>query len=120
MLFRSPDGLLLPGMFVRARLAQARDPAALLVPQAAVQRNDKGEAVAWVVAADGKATQKRLQVVEGPRNQWRVLSGLSAGDRVVTEGSAKIRAGQLVHAVAAGAAASAPAASAPASAASAR
>lgn len=117
--FPNPQGLLLPGMFVRARLAQGTDPAALLIPQAAVQRNDRGEATTWVVDEQGKVESRKLTVAEGTRGQWRVLQGLKAGERVVVEGSAKVRAGQLVQAVpaaAAASAASAASASAPAAA----
>jgi len=97
----NPQGVLLPGMFVRAVLDQASDPDALLLPQAAVSRNARGEASAWVVGADGKATKRAITVAEAVGNQWRVTAGLAAGERVIVEGTAKVREGQLVRAVAA-------------------
>jgi membrane fusion protein, multidrug efflux system len=99
----NPQGVLLPGMFVRAVLDQATDPDALLVPQAAVSRNARGEASAWVVGADGKAAKRAITVADSVGNQWRVTAGLAAGDRVIVEGTAKVREGQLVRAVAANA-----------------
>jgi membrane fusion protein (multidrug efflux system) len=98
----NPAGLLLPGMVVRAVIDQARDPAALLVPQAGVQRGSGGEATALVVEADGRVAARSLRVAEALAGRWRVLAGLAAGDRVIVEGSAKVRPGQIVHAVPAG------------------
>ena len=115
----NPEHVLLPGMYVRAVLTQAVDPAALLVPQAGVQRNATGAASALLVGADGKVEQRPVTVAQAIGNQWRVTQGLKAGDRVIVEGVAKVRPGQVVHAVPAALGASAPvAASAVASAAS--
>jgi membrane fusion protein (multidrug efflux system) len=107
----NPDGLLLPGMYVRAVIDQAQDPTAILVPQAGVTRNTHGDATALLVGADGKVSQQVIEVGEAVSGQWRVLSGLKAGDRVIVQGQNKVNVGQVVHAVAVSAAASAPAAS---------
>lgn len=101
----NPDGLLLPGMYVRAVLDQAEDPAALLVPQQAVQRDPNGAASAWVVDADGKVEQRPVSVAEAVNGQWRITQGLKAGERIVVEGTGKVRPGQIVQAVSAGASA---------------
>ncbi|WP_225861936.1 efflux RND transporter periplasmic adaptor subunit [Ideonella benzenivorans] len=111
----NPDHVLLPGMYVRAVLNQAVDPAAILVPQAGVQRNARGEASALLVGQDGKVVQRAVTVAQAIGNQWRVTQGLQAGDRVIVEGVAKVRPGQVVHAVAAALGASAPAAASAAS-----
>lgn len=110
--FPNPEGVLLPGMYVRARLEHAQDPAALLVPQAGIGRNARGGATALVVAADAKVEQRSVVVAEAIGDQWRVLEGLRPGDRVIVEGSGKVRPGQAVKAVAAGASAPASAAAA--------
>ena len=95
----NPQGLLLPGMYVRVSLTQAVDPNGILVPQAGINRNARGEASAWVVKDDG-AVQKKVVTTAGTVNgQWRVTEGLQAGDRLVLEGSAKVKDGQIVHAV---------------------
>lgn len=111
----NPEHVLLPGMYVRAVLTQAVDPAALLVPQAGVQRNASGAASALVVGADGKVEQRPVTVAQAIGNRWRVTQGLQAGDRVIVEGVAKVRPGQVVHAVPAALGASAPAAASAAS-----
>jgi membrane fusion protein (multidrug efflux system) len=96
--FPNPDGVLLPGMFVRAVLAQAVDESALLVPQQAVSRDNRGAALALVVGADDKVEQRELSV-EPVGNQWRVLTGLKAGERVIVQGQLKARPGKVVRPV---------------------
>ena len=98
-LLPNPEHLLLPGMYVRARLEKGSDPQALLVPQPAIGRNNAGQATALVVTADNKIEQRSVTVAEVIGQNWRVIDGLAAGERVVVEGSAKVRAGQSVHAV---------------------
>jgi len=96
----NPDGLLLPGMYVRAVIDQGQDPAAVLVPQAGITRNARGDAQALVVQADGTVQRRSVTLAEALQGRWRVTAGLQAGDRLIVEGSSKVRDGQLVHAVA--------------------
>lgn len=98
----NPKGLLLPGMFVRAVLDQAVDPEALLVPQAGIVRNSRGEATALVVGTDGKVIERKVTVDQVINGQWRVTGGLAAGERLIIEGRNKVMVGQIVHAVPAG------------------
>lgn len=93
----NPQRLLMPGMYVRAKLDKAVDPQALLVPQQAISRDTRGQGVALVVLADGKVEQRTVTVAESIGSNWRVTEGLAAGDRVIVEGSSKVRAGQIVH-----------------------
>ena len=95
----NPDGLLLPGMYVRVSLNQAVDPEAILVPQAGISRNARGDASALVVKADGAIEKRAVTTAAAVDGQWRVTEGLKAGDRLVVEGVAKVKDGQLVHAV---------------------
>lgn len=95
----NPQGLLLPGMFVRAVLDQAVDPTALLVPQAGIARNSHGDATALVVGTDGKVAERKVTVDQALNGQWRVTSGLAAGERLIVEGRNKVMVGQIVHAV---------------------
>ncbi|WP_281349751.1 efflux RND transporter periplasmic adaptor subunit [Propionivibrio limicola] len=97
----NPERLLMPGMYVRARLEQATDPQALLVPQQGIGRDNAGRATALVVLPEGKVEQRSVTVAEAVDHRWRVTSGLAAGDKVIVEGSAKVRPGQTVNAVAA-------------------
>ncbi len=93
----NPQHRLLPGMFVRARLDEGVIPTALLVPQVAVTRNPRGEATALVVGADNKVALKNITTGKALNDQWQVLSGLSAGDRVVVSGVQKIKPGEAVE-----------------------
>ena len=95
----NPDGLLLPGMFVRVSLNQAMDPEAILVPQAGVTRNARGEASAMVVKEDGAIEKRAVKTGSTVNGQWRVTEGLKAGDRLVVEGLGKVKDGQIVYAV---------------------
>lgn len=94
--FPNPDGILMPGMFVRARINTAIDPKAILVPQKAITRNTKGEAVAMVVNKDNVIEARNVVTAEAIDNQWRITSGLQEGDNVVVQGLQKIRPGAPV------------------------
>jgi membrane fusion protein (multidrug efflux system) len=101
-LFPNPEGVLLPGMFVRAQVAEGTDPKALLAPQQGVSRDERGRPTALVVGADGKAQLRELLLGQTVGDQWQILSGLAPGDRLIVEGLLRVKPGQAVHAVAAG------------------
>ena len=89
--FSNPQGLLMPGMFVRARFDQAIDTTAILVPQAAVMRNARGEASVFVVAADNTAVERKVVANRTVGDDWVVTDGLKSGDKVIVQGLGKIR-----------------------------
>lgn len=89
--FANPDGLLRPGMFVRAQVQTTVRDAALLVPQQAVWRNTQGQAMVWAVGEDKIAKPRPVQAVRTVGNTWLVEGGLQAGEQVVTEGLQKLR-----------------------------
>jgi membrane fusion protein (multidrug efflux system) len=101
----NPQGSLLPGMVVQARLLVGIDRGVLLVPQQGVTRSPTGDATALVVGDGNKVERRRLQLARAVGNQWLVTSGLKAGDRLIVEGLQRARAGQTVAPVAAAAAA---------------
>lgn len=109
----NPDGVLLPGMFVRARLETAVAEQALLVPQQGVTRSAAGEAQALVVGAGNKVERRALTLGPAIGNRWLVEAGLKPGDQVITEGLQRVRVGQVVVATAAAAGKPAGAASGP-------
>ena len=112
----NPDGALLPGMYVRGRIAQQQVDSAVLLPQQAVQRTTQNDTV-MVVGADGKPSVRVVRLGGNEGGNWIVLDGLKPGEQVIVDGFQKIRPGASVKPVAWGA--SAPAAvAAPASAAS--
>jgi membrane fusion protein, multidrug efflux system len=87
---------LLPGMFVRATLGVGSNQTALLVPQAGVSRNARGEATVLVVDAEDKLAERVIEVDRAVGSNWLVSAGLKAGERVVVEGLQKARAGATV------------------------
>ena len=99
----NPENVLLPGMYVRAVLDKGTNPRGLLVPQAAISRDPKGNATAMVVDKDGKAALREVRVNRTVGDHWLVESGLAAGDRVIVEGLQMIQPGMPVHANEAGA-----------------
>jgi membrane fusion protein, multidrug efflux system len=113
----NPDGALMPGMYVRGRIAQQQVDSAVLLPQQAVQRTTSNDTV-LVVGADGKPAVRVVKLGGTENGNWIVLDGLKAGEQVVVDGFQRIRPGGTVKAVPWSAAAPAAPASAPASAAS--
>jgi membrane fusion protein (multidrug efflux system) len=93
----NPEGILLPGMYVRALVAAGVRPKALLVPQQGVTRDQRGAATAMVVGKDGKAEVRSILVGQTVGDRWLVEDGLSAGDQVIVEGLQKIRPGTPVQ-----------------------
>ena len=117
----NPKGDLLPGLYVRVRLEQARVANAITLPQQAVTRTQQGDKIT-VVGADGKLSPRMVKVGAARNNQWIVLEGLKAGEQVMVDGFQKLQMmppGTPVKAVpwqAPGSAAAAPAAATPAAA----
>lgn len=103
----NPEGVLLPGMYVRAVLDKGSNPRGLLVPQAGISRDPKGGATAMVVGKDGHAELREVQVSRTVGDQWLIEGGLAAGDKVIVEGLQMIQPGMPVHASEAGATAAA-------------
>ena len=89
--FPNPEGLLLPGMFARAKYAKAIDTRAFLVPQAAVAREANGKSSVWVVGKDNVAEQRDVTISRSDGSNWVVTSGLNAGDKVITQGVANLK-----------------------------
>ncbi len=98
-LFPNPKGELLPGMFVRARLAEGVNPQALLVPQVAVTRDQKGLPTALVVNAKHEVERRQLVTDRVVGDAWLVTGGVAAGDQVIVEGLQKVRPGAVVNPV---------------------
>jgi membrane fusion protein (multidrug efflux system) len=89
--------VLLPGMFVRARIEEGMDETALLVPEVGVTHDPNGRATALVVGSDNKVTLRPLQLRGTSGNQWIVSDGLKDGDRVIVAGLQRVQPGALVE-----------------------
>lgn len=106
--FPNPSGILLPGMFVRARFSQATARDAILVPQQAVSRNPQGEATVYLVGPGDKAVARTIKADRTVGDKWLVSSGLAPGDKVITEGLANVKPNEPVRPVPAGSPAASP------------
>lgn len=98
--FPNPDGILLPGMFVRVEASQGVVPNAILAPQQGVTRDAKGNATAFVVGPGNRVASRVLATSQAVGNRWLVTGGLRAGDRLVVEGTDKVHPGDVVKPVA--------------------
>ena len=100
----NPDGDLLPGMFVRARLDEGTNPSAILLPQSVVSRNSKGEPTVLVIGAENKVELRTITTARAVGSDWLVTAGLEPGEQVITNNLQKLRPGAPVKAAAAPAA----------------
>lgn len=98
-LFSNPGHVLLPGMFVRARIEEGVNAHTLLAPQVGVTRNAKGEGTALVVGKDNKAVLRTVVTGRAVGPYWVIESGLQANDRLVVEGGQRVQPGQEVRPV---------------------
>lgn len=108
-LFPNPQHLLLPGMYVRAVIDEGMDNNALLVPQQAVSRNIRGDAVVMLVNHNDTVSQQIIQTGQAIGTNWVVTSGLKPGDRVIVAGLGGLRPGEKIVPVPAAAPSSSPA-----------
>ena len=98
-LFPNPDSVLLPGMFVRARIDEGVRQNVFLVPQVGVTHNAQGQATALVVGPDNKVAQRTLQVAGTHGDQWIVEKGLADGERVIVSGVQRVQPGAAVQVI---------------------
>lgn len=100
-IFKNPDNVLLPGMFVRAKIEEGVNQNALVVPQVGITHDQKGQPTTLVVGADNKVELRQIVTTGTFGSNWVVASGLQPGDRVIVQGTDKARPGQQVKPVAA-------------------
>jgi len=94
--FPNPNSELIPGMYGKIRLEGAVRQNALVVPQVAISRDVKGNALAYVINENNTIEERTLTTGQTLGDQWIVESGLQAGERVVVEGLQKVRVGSVV------------------------
>ena len=97
--FPNPEGMLLPGMFVRAQITQASQSNVFLVPQAAITRDARGNAVVVLVGAGNKAEMRRVTATRTVGDKWVVTAGLARGDKLVTQGLGRVKPGLPIRPV---------------------
>ncbi|MFC7051486.1 efflux RND transporter periplasmic adaptor subunit [Hansschlegelia quercus] len=93
--FPNPDGKLMPGQFARLKIAEAKATPALLVSERAIGV-DQDKKYVLVIDAQNKANYREVTLGASANGLRTVLSGLSAGERVVVNGLQKLRPGALV------------------------
>lgn len=94
--FPNPNGMLLPGMYVRARLVQGQTEQAILLPHAALTHDQRGDSIVMVVNDKGMIEVRAVQTQgaqAGQAGKWIVIGGLAAGEQVIVEGLQKARPG---------------------------
>ncbi|MFK3789023.1 MexC family multidrug efflux RND transporter periplasmic adaptor subunit [Pseudomonas piscis] len=94
--FPNPDGVLLPGMYVRVKTPQGTDNQAILVPQRAVKRGNDGSSHVMVVGADERAEARAVTTGTMQGSRWQIIEGLKAGDQVIVGGLAAVQPGVKV------------------------
>jgi membrane fusion protein (multidrug efflux system) len=97
--FPNAEGILLPGMFVRAIFAQSIDTHAFLVPQQAVSRDAKGQATLFIVGPADKALQRKVTADRTEGANWIVTEGLSPGDKVIVQAGSGLNADAAIRPV---------------------
>lgn len=93
----NPRNELLPGMFVRARLISAGPQTAILVPQASIVRNNRGEAMVMLVDGKSMVEARPVQTGQNIGEQIIITKGLKAGEQLIVAGLQKIRPGAPVQ-----------------------
>lgn len=94
--FPNPDGLLMPGTYAKA-VIDFGEREVLQVPQRATTRKPDGSLVVWVVAEDGTANPRPIQVSRAWQDQWLVESGVESGETIIITGYQKIGPGTVVQ-----------------------
>lgn len=89
----NPDGMLLPGMYVRARLQQTKLEDVMLLPLQAVTRGGPQGDTVMVVGADGAFQPRVVTVGRMHEKQWVILDGLEPGEQVMVDGFMKLMPG---------------------------
>lgn len=95
-IFPNPKHLLLPGMFVRARIDEGVQPDAILVPQQGVTRTPRGDATVLVVNDKNQVESRTVVAPQAIGDRWLITEGLKNGDRVIVSGLQKARPGTTV------------------------
>ena len=98
-IFPNPNGILLPGMFVRATIVEGVQNDAILAPQQAITHDEKGDPTAMIVDSKGIARLRILKTGQAIGDKWLITDGLKAGDKLILEGLQKVTPDSPVVAV---------------------
>jgi membrane fusion protein (multidrug efflux system) len=96
--FPNPNGVLLPGLYVHARMVEGVRQRGLLAPQAGVTHNERGEATALVLGPGNIVAQRIVQTGQAIGDKWIITDGLKAGDKLIVGGLLNLHPGAKVNA----------------------
>ncbi|WP_333848930.1 MdtA/MuxA family multidrug efflux RND transporter periplasmic adaptor subunit [Leclercia sp.] len=96
--FNNQDDALFPNQFVNARMLVATEENAVVIPTAALQMGNEGNFV-WVLNSDNKVSKHLVKPGIQDSQSVVIAAGLSAGDRVVTDGIDRLTEGAKVEVV---------------------
>lgn len=91
----NPNGVLMPGLFVKVNLHQASYTNAFLVPQRAVSRNSKGDTV-MIVDKENILNVRPVTVAGSVDGKWLITQGVEQGEKLMVDGFQKARPGAPV------------------------
>ena len=100
--FKNETDALFPNQFVNVRMKVRTDKSVLTIPAGALQQGNQG-AFLYVILPDDTAAVKQVKVGARSGDRVAILEGLMAGDRVVLEGTDRLRAGAKVRVISGGA-----------------
>ena len=86
---------LIPGQYAPVRLIWGEDANTLLIPHAALVETQVGKQV-FVVKTDNKVETRNVEVGRSYKNQWIIQKGLKKGEKVIVEGTQKVKPGVVV------------------------
>ncbi|MDB2330425.1 efflux RND transporter periplasmic adaptor subunit [Alteromonas sp.] len=92
----NPEGVLLPGLFVKGHVITGKENA-LLVPQRATTRQTDGSLSVYVVTDNNQVEGRALKIGKIYRDQYVVKSGVSEGERIIVTGYQKVKPGAMVN-----------------------
>lgn len=95
----NPRHELLPGMFVRARLTSDQLQPTILVPQASITRNNRGQAMVMLVNSQSTVEARPVDTGQNIGDQIVVTKGLTDGEQLIVTGLQKLRPGMPVKIV---------------------
>lgn len=94
--FANPQGLLMPGLSVRARIVEGVQAQGILAPQAGISRNERGQATALVLGPDDKVQPRIVTTGQTVGDKFVITGGLKAGDKLIVDGLVGVMPGMKV------------------------
>lgn len=95
--FNNSKRILLPGMYVKTKIINAIEENGITVPQKSVSYDTYGNPFLYVIDENNKVEKRNIEIYGALKDKWIVSNGVSSGEKVITEGTEKVRAGEVVN-----------------------